>query len=415
MDDQSPSPPESLEPDVTGEITLRRLFITGITARFFVDTGVQIFSPFLSVIAAGLGISIIALGALNSLRSLMGLAAPGFGSLTDSVGYRRILRLLLLFGAAGMFIFSFSRNMLMLVVAMIIMGLGIFSFASILQAYMSAFIPYSSRSRGLGLVEVSWALAGIFGLSISGLLIQRFDWRAPFWFLGTGLLISFFIFGALPGTKRKPKGEKRPLKIPSIHHLSGQLRELVRFESNKKSAWGAVLVGALMVFGMVTLGMVYGTWLGEEYGLTPAQIGLVALVLGIADLSAIAAVSTLGDRIGKRRFVLVSVACSVIAYLLLPVLNVFLYAAVVGIVLTRITFEAGMVGNISLLSEQIPMQRAKVLTVGSAAVTLGVALGNLVGPSSYSTWGISAIGLISACSALLATIIVFRWVKEGEE
>jgi predicted MFS family arabinose efflux permease len=175
-----------------------------------------------------------------------------------------------------------------------------------------------------------------------------------------------------------------------------------------------VLVVVLIVFGMVTLGMVYGTWLGEEYGLTPAQLGLVALILGVADLSAVVAVSTLGDRIGKRRFVLVSVACSVIAYLLLPVLNVHLYAAVVGLILTRITFEAGMVGNISLLSEQIPLQRAKVLTVASAAVTIGVASGNLVGPSTYSTWGISAIGLISACSALLATIIVFRWVKEDE-
>jgi len=415
MDDQSPSSPESLEPGVTGAITLQRLLLMGIIVRLFVDTGVQIFSPFLSVIAAGVGVSIVTLGVLNSLRSLMGLAAPGFGSITSNVGYRWVLRLLLLLGAAGMFLFSFSTNMLSLIVAMIIMGLGIFSFASLLQAYMSAFIPYRNRARGLGAVEVSWALAGIVGLSISGLLIQRFDWRAPFWFLGAGLLVAFFIFGALPRTKRRPRGKKKPIKLPNLRHLFRQLRELVRFESNKKSAWGAVLVGALMVFGMVTLGMVYGTWLGEEYGLTPAQIGLVALVLGLADLSAIAAVSTLGDRIGKRRFVLVSVACSVIAYLLLPVLNTALYAAIFGIILTRITFEGGMVGNISLLSEQIPLQRAKVLTVASAAVTIGVALGNLVGPSSYSSWGIGAIGFVSAASALLATIIVFRWVKEGEE
>ena len=394
---------------------MRRLIGMSIVVRLFVDTGIQIFAPYISVIARGVGISVVTLGALNSVRSLMGLLAPGFGSLTGNVGYRKVLRLMLLLGAAGMFIFSFSTNMLMLILAMVVMGLGIFSFASILQAYMSAFIPYRSRARGLGVVEVSWALAGIIGLSISGLLIQRFDWRAPFWFLGTGLLVSFFIFGALPRTQQKAKGDRKSFKIPQPRRVWRQIQDLFKFETNAVSAWGSVLVGALMVFGMVNLGMTYGTWLGQEYGLNAAQIGLVALVLGLADLTAIAVVSTFGDRIGKRRLLLINVSGSVVAYLLLPVLNIYLATVILAIILTRFTFEAAMVSNISVLSEQIPMQRAKVLTVGSAAVTLGVALGNIVGPSSYSTWGITAIGIISSASVLAAAVIVVRWVKEGNE
>lgn len=415
MGDQPSTSQEPTQPLDDGSITLRRLLVISIIVRLFIDTSLQIFSPYLAVIAAGLGISIVLLGALNSIRSLMGLTAPGFASLTNKVGYRRVLRLLLLLSSAGMFLFSFSTHPLLLVVSMVIMGLGIFSFAPILQAYISAFIPYRSRARGLGMVEVSWALAGIVGLSISGLLIQRFDWRAPFWFLGTGLLIAFFIFGALPRTQHRVKQNRQRFKIPDIRQLLSQIRELFHFEFNVRSSWGAVLVGALIVFAMVNLGMTYGTWLGQEYGLNPAQIGLVALILGLGDLTAIAFVSTFGDRIGKRRLVLISVSFSVIAYLLLPVLNIYLYAAILGILLTRITFEAGMVSNISVLSEQIPMQRAKVLTVGSAAVTVGVALGNLVGPSAYSRWGIPSIGIISAVTAFIAAFIVFRWVKEGAD
>lgn len=413
MDKKTSPVPHSQESHLFGTDSMRRLSAVGITIRLFVDTGVQIFAPFLSVIAAGLGISIIALGALNSLRSLMGLAGPGFGSLTDNIGYRNVLRLQLLLGSAGMFLFSFSQNIFTLLVAVIIMGLGLLSFAAILQAYMSAFIPYQNRARGLGSVELAWALAGIIGLSISGLLIQRFDWRAPFWFLGTGLLIAFFFVGKLPGTDRASGDVKVTVRIPDRHQLAQKLRDLVRIDHNVQSAWGAILVSGLLVFAMVNLGMTYGAWFDREYGLNAAQLGLVALVLGLADLAAIVFVTLSGDRIGKHRLVLASTICSVFAYLLLPMLNAYFFAAIGGLILARLTFEAGMVGNISLLSEQVPSQRAKVLTLSSACVTIGVALGNLTGPMSYSTWGVSTVGLISALAAILASVILFRWVTEG--
>ena len=86
-----------------------------------------------------------------------------------------------------------------------------------------------------------------------------------------------------------------------------------------------------------------------------------------------------------------------------------------AIFLARFAFESGMVSNISLLSEQIPTERAKVLTIGSAAITAGVAAGNLVGPTLFSTWRVQAIGLISAAGAFLAVIILLRWVREGVE
>ena len=413
MDERASPVPDSLESRSSSFLSLRRLLLIGIFTRLFVDTGIQIFAPFLSIVAAGLGISIITLGALISLRSLMGLAGPGFGSLTNSFGYRNVLRLLLLLGSAGMFIFSFSQNMLMLVAATILMGLGLFSFASILQAYMSAFIPYRNRARGLGTVEVSWALAGIIGLFVSGLLIQRFDWRVPFWLLGAGLLISFLIVGSLPGTDRTAKGLKPAVTVPNLRQLVQKLQDMVKIEENVRSAWGAILVAGLVVFAMVNLGMIYGTWLGSEYGLNAAQLGLVALTLGLADLTAIAFVSISGDRIGKHRLTLASTICSIAAYLLVPILNINLFAAIGGLLFARLTFEASMVSNILLLSEQVPTHRVKVLTLSSACVTIGVALGSIVGPIFYTTWGVIAIGLISAVAAFLASVILYRWVTEG--
>ncbi len=386
----------------------------GFTVRLVIDTGIQIFGPYLSQIAAGLGISIVTLGALNSLRSLMGLAGPGFGSLAARQGYRRTIRFQLLLGAAGVFLFSFSSSLWMAALGMILMGLGIFSIAPILQAYMSAHSPYEERARGLGTVEYAWALAGIFGLSLAGFLMERFGWRAPFWLIGTGLLIAFVVFRALPagqqsGGKTSAKNERLSLRRWLAH-----LRELVRLEQNARSTWGAITAGALSVFAITNVSIIFGTWLGREYGLTTAQLGLVALILGLADLAGAFFVSRFGDRLGKYRVVLSSTAGAVIAYLLLPALNFQLLAAVFGLVLTRFFFETSIVGNISLLSEQVPKMRARVLTLASAAVTLGVAASSLSGPIIYSNWGILGIGLVSAASVLLATLVIFRLVTEEQ-
>lgn len=386
----------------------------GIAVRLVIDTGIQIFGPYLSQIAAGLGISIVTLGALNSLRSLMGLAGPGFGSLAAGRGYRWTMRLQLVLGAAGVFIFSFSNSLWTAALGMVLMGLGIFSLAPILQAYMSAHIPYEKRARGLGVVEYAWALAGILGLSFAGLLMARYGWRAPFWLIGAGLIIAFFVFGALPPAQDDAARPKPKKPRPSLRRWLAQLRDLVKLDHNVGSAWGAIIAGAFNVFAVTNVSIVFGTWLSSEYGLNTAQLGLVALIIGLADLSGAIFASSFADRLGKYRVVLFSTAGAVIAYLLLPVLNFGLLAAVFGLILTRLFFETGIVVNISLLSEQVPGQRAKVMTLASATVTLGVAASSLSGPFVYSTWGVLGLGLVSAAGVLLATLLIIRYVSEGK-
>jgi predicted MFS family arabinose efflux permease len=160
------------------------------------------------------------------------------------------------------------------------------------------------------------------------------------------------------------------------------------------------------------MAIVFGTWLIREYGLTTAQIGLVAMVLGLSELTGSVLVSLVGDRLGKYRTVRASTAATVIAYSLLPFLNVGLTMVIIGLIVWRFTFEVAMVANISLLSEQIPTQRAKVLTLGSAAVTVGAAMASISGPFAYSTWGVYGVAFISAGASLAATILVLNRVSE---
>lgn len=383
-----------------------------ISVRFLNDTGIQIFGPFLSTIAAGLGVSIVSLGALNSLRSLMGLMAPLVGSLADAIGYRATMRTLLLLSATGCLIFALSPALWLTVIGLAFMGLGGLSLPPVLQAYFSAQIPYERRSRAIGMLEYGWALAGIIGLSASGLLIDRFSWRAPFIVMSAGLFVAFFVFRTLPATTGShSRSEARHVAL-QWREWPRRVRDLLHLEENARSAWAAILVNGLNVFGATTVSIVYGVWLAREYNFSTTSLGLVALSLGLAELSGSVLVSLIGDRVGKYRSILTSALMAIAAYGLLPFLNFSVPTVIAGLILTRFIFEINIVSSISLISEQVPTQRGKALTLGTAIVTTGVAGASLVGPIAYSQLGIWGPALIASGSAALSSLLMVRWVKE---
>ena len=157
----------------------RHILAACIATRLAVDTTTQLFFPFLQTVALGLSLDIVVLGRLVSLRSLAGLSAPLFGSAADSYGYRRIMRLSLLLTAAGMFLLGSGAGLWSVVAGMIVSGAGLTGFLPTCQAYISARLPFAQRARGIGVLEYSWALAGIIGLPLMGFFFGRFSWQTP--------------------------------------------------------------------------------------------------------------------------------------------------------------------------------------------------------------------------------------------
>ena len=80
----------------------------GLTAKFFVDTTSQIYMPFLPVIAAGLGVSVLTMGRMVSAQSFAGLIAPLTGHLADRIGHKTVIRYGLFLCGAGMFFIAFD-------------------------------------------------------------------------------------------------------------------------------------------------------------------------------------------------------------------------------------------------------------------------------------------------------------------
>ena len=376
--------------------------------KLLVDIGNQIFNPFLPIIAAGLGVSVVTMGQWVGLRSAMGIFAPFSGAIADRHGYRLVIRATLLANAAGFLLLAFSTAPWMVVVGMMLAGLGIGVFVPNLQAYVSSKLPYGLRARGMGMIEYSWALTGIAGLSLVGLLIAATSWRTPFMLLAVGMVVMSFAFGALPDIPRQPT-------TPVAAKPAARWRQalaLFNLRTNQRSAYATILTGALSYFAAMQIMIAHGAWLAEQYGLGPAELGFVAFLFGWFDLAASVSVSLFTDRIGKRRSVLIGIIGSLIGYALMPAFNTGVTLAVVSIAFARMCFEFNIVSHFPLLSEQVPTQRGQAMALGSAAVLIAGTAAGFSGPWLLVTLGVPALAWSSGAAVAVALAVVFFFVRE---
>ena len=379
-----------------------------MAAKSLVDMGSQIFNPFLPLIAAGLGIGVVDLGRLVGLRSSMGILAPVSGVLADRFGYRIVIRIALLVMGAGFLLLSLSTTLWMADVAMILSGLGTGTFVPNLHAFVSSKLSYKLRARGLGMIEYSWALTGIVGLSLIGLLIAATSWRTPFALLSAGLVAMSFVFGSLPADG-EAASESSQLSRGSWRL---QLASLLKVSTNRRSTWAVILAGSLSFFAAVQIMIAHGAWLVDQYGLDAAKLGLVALVFGFFDLSASVTVSLITDRLGKKRSVIIGIVGSILCYVLMPAFNVALVSAVVIMGTARMCFEFNIVSHFPLLSEQVPTQRGQVMTLGAAMMMIAGTVAGFTGPWLYVNLGVAALAWTSAVAVTIGLVVTLALVKE---
>ncbi len=391
------------------DIRLRPLLGIGLLTRILIDTGTQMFFPFLPIFAAGIGVSTVVLGRLLSIRSLMGLFSPAAAPVVNQRGYRYVLRLGLLVAGLGYLLIGASSNLWLVVPGMILAGIGSYTFIPALQAYLSAYLPYNRRARGLGFVELGWALSGVVGLFLVGEIIARTSWRVPLIGIGAGLIIAGLLYSLMPPARREqtPDGpvDSRPLGARAVAYA--------HLGEHQRSAWAAILTNGLVIFAALHTFISYGTWLVDAFGLGPSGLGRVALLIGLADLAGASLVTVASDRIGKRRGFIVATGAGVGAFLLLPWLgSMTLPLAIVGLVLARFAFEFSLVGLIPLLSEQAPAQRNKVLALGTTAALLGSSAAGFTGPAAYVRFGLPGLAIPSAIIMALALLVVVVAVRE---
>lgn len=379
-----------------------------LVIRLVVGTGLQIFGPFLTTMASGLGVSVIVMGQLVGLQIASGLTSPLFGVLAERVGYRPVMRGGLLAAAVGLFVLGGSQSVWVAIVGMLLTGVGFFCFVPLIQAYLSKQLPDEQRASGMTIVEYSWALSAIIGLFLMGKLIEAAGWRAPFFVLGVGLLIGWFLLGFLPPVEMAIKPTERESDLSFYEKIRAYL-------NLNRSAWAVCAVQGMISFSFNNLLLVYGVWFESEYELSIAELGTVGLLVGVAFLFGGVTVSLIVNHLGGRRTLLWGVSAAMLACFMLPFFNIALIPALVGLFLATVCLEFSSVGSVPFLSQQLPEQPGKILTLGLAMALIGSTIGSFTGPWAYTEYGVSGPGTIAGLAMLVGVGMIVGWVREIEK
>jgi predicted MFS family arabinose efflux permease len=167
--------------------------------------------------------------------------------------------------------------------------------------------------------------------------------------------------------------------------------------------WLILLSGFAITAASHALIVTFGSWLEDEFGLTPAGISGVTFLLGASELVATLSVARYTDTWGKRRSVAFGAALMVPASVGLALWNHHLGLGVAFLVIGVLGFEFAVVSAISLGTGLVPGSPARGLGLLIGVDTVGRALMSVPATRLYTSHGIA---WPAAMSAVLGTVAV---------
>ncbi len=272
--------------------TSRLILIVGFSTliRLFINTARRFAYPFAPALSRGMGVSLTAVTSMIAVNQITGLFGLVFAPLGDKWGYRLMMMAGVGALAVGMFCGGLFPYYGMVLLALFMAGLGKTVFDPALQAFVGSRIPYERRGMAIGICETAWAGASLLGIPLVGILIARFGWQSPFFFLGAiGVIGVCGLYLLIPVNEQKSiSTEKTSIYITAI-------RQLIR----QRSHLGVMGFAFLLNAGNDNLFVVYGAWLEKNFNLGIVALGIATTVIGAAELLGEMITAFQGDRIAS--------------------------------------------------------------------------------------------------------------------
>ena len=185
---------------------------------------------------------------------------------------------------------------------------------------------------------------------ILAFLIDRYGWRAAY--------VALALFNGLAAV-----AIFRSMPAPQV---AGVTKRTSLFGGLPRSAWPPLTASAAVAGAGMSVFVVMGAWLSDDYGLSVAGLGAIATGIGAAELASSSAVAVVADRIGIRRSVGIGGLLLGLGLVVIALSNDSVIIALIGLIVLVIGFEYGFVSSLSLMSEAAPQARGTAIAVGNA-------------------------------------------------
>ena len=298
------------------------------------------------------------------------------GVLLDRFGPRKIESFLLIFAAAGAFVFANAQSLSVLVIGRALIGFGV---SACLMAAFKAFVIWFRRQQ-LPLINGTQMAAGGFGALTATAPVEAAlgitDWRGVFFILALiTLAVSAAVFFVVPEKKVEHKTDG----------IKDQLRGIVSVFSSLTFWRIAPLTVASQATFLAIQGLWSGPWLRDVAGFERSAVAQVLLTIAVAMVAGFILIGAVAERLSRLGIKPVAVAVAGMSAFMLVQTLLVLQATSWARTLWLLYGIFGTTGIVpyAVLSQSFPLHLSG---------RVNTALNLLVFVAAFSAqWGIGAI------------------------
>ncbi len=292
-----------------------------------------------------------------------------------------------------------------MVVAQALVGLGYAAFGFTVPAIVGEAFSYEIRGRAMGLLRLSVSAASLVGVPLASALAERIDPRRPYLYIAIAALTSLAVM-----TPLGLRFARRPVR-PDGTGVGSQLREFLGLLAQRRSA-RVSLIGVLAWAAVPTSVFIYlAAWLEGRFGVGGDMVGVAFLLAGCGALVGDLLTASLADRLGKKRGALFGLLLTCGVGLALP------HAGSIGLALALLagftaSLEFGYGSFSTLMTEQVPEQRATLLSLGTFVNGLGTAVVPLLGGLLWEQGGYASVTGLAAAFGVAIAVVLAAFLQE---
>lgn len=176
-------------------------------------------------------------------------SSPLIGKLGDIYGKKKILLFVLIFYIAGVALAGFSPNIIVLITARAIQGVG-FSILPLGLAIITDTFPKSRVAMAQGIISATFAVGATAGLVIGSYVIQDLSWH---WAFHTAFMLSIvlFILAAIMLKKDESRKKSKVDYIGAALLMSGVVLVLVYLTEAPTIGWTSSKNLTFLIIGVI--------------------------------------------------------------------------------------------------------------------------------------------------------------------
>ena len=377
-------------------IDKRLVFIMAVACALAV-ANLYYIQPMLAAMAQGFSVSVSQIGFVAT----MGQVGYAVGLLLiiplgDKYNQRKLIVGMLVAVTIALIAMAASPSVLIVTIASFLVGLTTVV-PQLIIPYAANLAPENARGQVIGTVMSGLLIGILLARTLSGFVAASLGWRAMYWIAAAIMILLALLLRLLLPNDHSQKGTM------SYPQLLRSLWGLMRNEPvlREVSIFGAMAFGAFSAF-WVTLSFLLET---PPYHFGSEVAGLFGLV-GMAGALAATVVGKIADRRDPRFANGITLAISLVSFVLMWIAGQWLWGLIIGTVLLDLGTQGNQVTSQSRIYSLGSGARNRLNTVYMFCYFVGGSLGSLLATIG---WGIDQWTGVSivACAFIVIALAVF--------